>query len=155
MTPNSWKRRIAILVERLRPAEASHLARRLQEEACRRRAEHLGRVPAKYRPSVEAALGDPVQADSWSEWIWQPFASWAAIPSGFSFPGELLAWLLHPPREWFLGHCCGRCGLKVPLILTWHNDPDPPPDGVIVFPQCPSCGGPTSFMATFRADEPS
>jgi hypothetical protein len=73
------------------------------------------------------------------------------MPGDFEYPRKLVEWLLRPPRDWFLGHACGRCGLNVPLLVTWSNDPTPP-KSIVVFPICPACGGPTSFAANSRPD---
>jgi hypothetical protein len=151
MTARSWKRRIAMIADRLQPVESSLFVQRLRDEAARRRTEHLARIPADLRPAVTAALDD--RAEDFSDWVAEPFASWAVIPPGFQYPRRLVTWLLHSPRPWFLGHACGRCGMNVPLLLTWSNDPDPPQGGVIVFPVCLSCGSPTSFGATWHPDE--
>ncbi|HEX4613881.1 MAG TPA: hypothetical protein VH092_37215 [Urbifossiella sp.] len=37
----------------------------------------------------------------------------------------------------------------MPLLVTWANDPDPPPS-IVVFPACPACGGRPTFMAGFE-----
>ena len=66
------------------------------------------------------------------------------MPAGYQFPRVLVEWMLNPPRSWFLGHHCERCGLGVPLLTTWSNDPNPAPS-IVVFPACPACSGPTSF----------
>jgi hypothetical protein len=130
-----------------------HLAERL---VCmdRDRATFLARVPADLRPRVAAALADPdpVVNERFSSWQLWPFARWAMpIPDGFVFPGVFVAWLLDPPRPWWMGRNCGRCGMGVPLFSTWGDDPDPPPS-VVAFPACPACGGRTSYAAAFQPD---
>lgn len=72
------------------------------------------------------------------EWLLYPFAKWARMPDQFVFPRELVAWILNPPRGWFLGHTCELCGMNVPLLVTWEND------------HCPACGGRTSFAAAYK-----
>jgi hypothetical protein len=110
-------------------------------------------VPEDLRMAVGIALsyGDDDSLHSWALW---PFARWATIPAGFQFPRALVEWLLNPPRGWFLGHNCERCGLGVPLLATWSNDPDPPPS-IVVFPACPACGGKTTYMAGFEPGAPT
>ena len=106
-------------------------------------------VPEDLRMAVGIALSDPDGDDALHSWAHAPFARWATPPAGFEFPRALVEWLLRPPRGWFPGHCCERCGLGVPLLVTWSNDPDPP-SSIAVFPACPACGGKTTFMAAFE-----
>jgi hypothetical protein len=98
------------------------------------------RVPAELWPALAEALADPDRRDSLDAWLLWPFATWARMPDGFVFPRELVAWILDPPRDWFLGHACEACGLAVPLYMIRANDHDPPPS-ILAFPQCPACGG--------------
>ncbi|HJZ55977.1 MAG TPA: reverse transcriptase-like protein [Gemmataceae bacterium] len=59
-------------------------------------------------------------------------------------------------RLWFrrawMGHHCGRCGMSVPLLTTWENDPDRP-SSIVVFPTCPdpACGGKTLIARNRKA----
>jgi hypothetical protein len=120
----------------------------------RKRAEFLVHVPADLRPAVVAALDDPdpVRNEQLATWQLWPFARWVGpIPAGFVFPPAFVAWLLDPPRGYWMGHHCGRCGMTVPLFNTWSNDPDPPPV-LSPFPTCPACGGRTSHGAHYQPD---
>jgi len=107
-------------------------------------------LAALERMAVGIALSyqDDDSLHSWALW---PFAPWATVPAGFQFPRALVEWLLRPPRGWFLGHTCGRCGLKVPLLVTWSNDPGPPAT-IVVCPTCPACGGVTSYAAHWQKE---
>jgi hypothetical protein len=106
----------------------------------------LGLVPADLRMRVGIALADPDCDEGLHQWAARPFARWAVVPAGFAFPRPFVGWLLAPPRGWFLGHACERCGLMVPLLATWSNDPNPPPS-IVAFPVCPACGGATTYAA--------
>ena len=127
----------------------------LLEEYDRRRADFLARIPADLRAAVDAALRAPFATrTAFADLERGPFAPWAPpMPDDFTFPRGMVAWMLDPPRAYWMGHHCGRCGLTVPLFLTWSNDPDPPPT-VIAFPTCPACGGATSSAAYSRPDAP-
>jgi hypothetical protein len=123
-------------------------------EMDRDRAAFLTHIPADLRPRVSAALAnaDGPQGESLSSWQLWPFARWAGpVPAGFVFPPAFVAWLLDPPRDFWMGHTCGRCGMSVPLYFTHNNDPDPPP-ALSPFPTCPACGGRTSHAAHYRPD---
>lgn len=148
MTTRSWKRRMELVADRL-TAESSPFIQWLRNETDRQCAAHLARIPADLRPAVAAALPD---SDELSEWVTSPFAGWAVVPPDFEFPRSLVTWFLAPPRPWFLGHSCGTCGLNVPILMTWSNDRNPP-EQVVVFPECPACGGRTGYMATFQPDD--
>ncbi len=106
-------------------------------------------VPEDLRMAMSIALCDPNGDDSLHSWVLWPFARWATLPAGFQFPRALVEWFLNPPRSWFLGSNCERCGLGVPLLTTSSNDPNPPPS-IVVFPACPACGGKATFMAAFE-----
>jgi hypothetical protein len=144
----SLQKRLLALARRAVPAEDGYarLQRRWAEEAAQRRQAHLARIPKDLRPAVAALLADPDEAEHLSSWVSSPFARWATMPDGFVFPRALVEWILHPPRGWYMGRTCGRCGLNVPLLSTWSNDPDPP-SSIVVFPTCPACGGRTSYAA--------
>jgi hypothetical protein len=144
----SLQRRLATLARRVAPADGGYarLVRQWAEDRDRDRRAHLARVPADLRDAVAALLGGPDEADELSSWVIWPFARWAVMPAGFVFPRALVEWILHPPRGWYMGRTCGRCGLNVPLLSTWSNDPDPP-GTIVVFPTCPACGGRTSYGA--------
>lgn len=68
-------------------------------------------------------------------------------------PAPLVGWLLDPPRDYWVGHNCRRCGLSAPVLATRHNDSDPPPS-VVAFQACPGYGGRTSSAAAYRPDPP-
>ena len=121
-------------------------------EFLRRREASLSLVPEDLRAAVESRLrpARAVQAETFSSWLHGPFARWAPAPAaGYRFPRSMVAWMLDPPRRFWMGHHCGRCGLCVPLYATWSNDPDPPPV-LGPFPACPACGGATSHAAFYR-----
>jgi hypothetical protein len=128
----------------------------LLEEYNRRRADFLARIPADLRAAVDAALRAPFGSEAgFASLERDPFAPWALpMPADFTFPRGMVAWMLDSPREYWMGHHCGRCGLTVPLFLTWSNDPDPPPD-LAAFPICPACGGRTSYEAQSRPATPN
>jgi hypothetical protein len=154
MTTTGLGRRVAALTAQLSPPD-DYYARRLREmvaAADRARQDLLARVPRDLRTELAAAFADPDRRHDLTEWVGEPFARWATMPEGFEYPRELVSWLLHPPRDWFMGHACGRCGLNVPLLMTWTNDPDPPPKSIVVFPSCPACGERTSYAANSRPD---
>jgi hypothetical protein len=145
-------RRVADVARRQAAAADRHAAAAAVVEAGHeQRVAFLKMVPADLRMAVGVALCDPDGDESLHSWALWPFARWATPPAGFEFPRALVEWLLTPPRAWFLGHACGRCGLGVPLLVTWQNDPSPPPS-IVVFPACPACGGPTSFAATWQKE---
>lgn len=114
----------------------------------------LGMVPDDLRRAVGVVLADPDRAEFLADGVTAPFARWATTPVGFEFPRRLVEWILNPPRDWFLGHACERCGLRVPLLSTYSNDPVPPPT-VVVFPACPACGGRTTYAAGFEPGPPA
>jgi len=114
-----------------------------------RRVALLMMVPEDLRMAVGIALCDPNGDDALHSWAAHPFARWATMLPGFRFPRALVEWLLHPPRGWFPGHACERCGLKVPLLFFDSTDPTPRPS-IVVFPTCPACGGATSHTAAAR-----
>lgn len=151
----SLKRRLGALETRHKPNEWRAA---LAAECARRRAEFLGRIPPDLRPAVAAALDtepDSRERYDFDELSLSPFASWATMPPGFEYPRALIECLLNPPRDLLLVHHCGRCGLRVPIFLTWSNDPNPPAD-LTVFPTCPrpECGGRTSYAANWGPDDP-
>jgi hypothetical protein len=121
-------------------------------EAWRRDVEaFLPHIPADLRDAVRVA-SQGRHADALASWMHSPFAKWAGpLPPDYQFPRALVEWMAGPARNYFMGHACGRCGLSVPLLSTWSNDPDRPA-ALKVFPSCPACGGPTSFGANWRCD---
>jgi hypothetical protein len=147
-------RRVADLARLQAEAAERHAATAVGVDAGHSaRVAFLMTVPEDLRMRVGIALCDPNGDDSLHSWALWPFARWATPPAGFEFPRALVEWVLHPPRGWFLGHACERCGLNVPLLATWSNDPNPPP-GIVVFPACPACGGKTTFTAAFVPGAP-
>lgn len=149
MNTRALGRRVADLARRQAAAAERHAAATAVADAAQAaRVRFLMMVPEDLRMAVEIALADPDGDDSLHSWALWPFARWATIPPGFQFPRPLVEWMLRPPRGWFVGHACERCGLKVPLLSTWSNDPDPPPT-VVVFPAFPACGGKTTYTAGF------
>ena len=153
MTTTGLGRRVAALTTRLVPPD-DYYARRLREmveKADQARRDLLARVPVDLRSELAARFSDPDRRGDLADWADEPFARWATMPADFEYPRALVEWLLRPPRDWFLGHACGRCGLHVPLLATWSNDPDPP-KSIVAFPACPACGGRTSFAANSGPD---
>jgi len=139
-------RRVADLARRQADAAERHAAAaEVVDAGHQRRVAFLMMVPEDLRMAVGIALCDPNGDHSLHSWALWPFAPWATVPPGFQFPRTLVEWLLKPPRGWFFGHTCGRCGLRVPLLATDPHDPAAPP--VAVFPTCPACGGRTSSAA--------
>lgn len=152
MSARALGRRVADLARRQAEAAERHAARDAVADAwAADRAACLGRVPDDLRAAAGAALADPLRGEDLADWVLWPFAPWATVPAGFRFSRALVEWLLHPPRPWFLGHHCGRCGLGVPLLSTWSNDPNPPTT-IVVFPACPACGGKTSYAAHWQKE---
>lgn len=129
--------------------------RSLIVDACeRQRAAFLVWVPEDLCGAVLERLDGPYAEDSesYASWSLWPFARWAQEPGPeYRFPRALVEWILDPPRAFWMGHHCGRCGLSVPLYSTHCGDPDPPKD-LRVFPTCPACGGVTSHAASYRPD---
>lgn len=114
----------------------------------RQRDEFLTHIPADLRARVSAAI-DSDRGEGFGSLMSAPFARWAPpVPAGFEFPRALVGWMLNPPRGYWMGHHCERCGLAVPLLATWSNDPGPPPK-LSVFPACPACGGRTTHAASY------
>lgn len=153
MSRAALTRRVAGLARRQAEAAARHAATAaVVDKGHAERVAFLMMVPEDLRMAVGIALsyGDDDALHSWALW---PFARWATVPAGFQFPRALVEWILRPPRGWFLGHACERCGLAVPLLTTWSNDPDPPPS-IVVFPACPACGGQTSHAANWFTEPP-
>ncbi|HEX4611628.1 MAG TPA: hypothetical protein VH092_25760 [Urbifossiella sp.] len=154
MTARAFHRRLEHLTRRGAGAAGRVSATNAAEDQTRAgRAAFLGLVPADLRAAVAGVFADPDRAERLAEWVLYPFARWAAPPAGFEFPRPLVDWLLAPPRGWFLGHACERCGLAVPLLTTWSNDPTPP-QSMVVFPACPACGGQTSWAANWWTEPP-
>jgi hypothetical protein len=117
-------------------------------EGRRRRDEFLTHVPADLRPAVAAAV-DADEGEGFVGLMLFPFARWAPpMLAGYELPRRLLEWVLDPPRRYWMGHNCERCGLAVPLLTTWSNDPDPP-SSVVAFPECPACRGRTTHAASY------
>ena len=149
--------RLSVRVRALERQVASHLAddrSSVADEWDRRREVFLAWVPEDLRGAVTQRLDGPYaeNTESYASWSLWPFARWAPEPgSEFRFPRVFVEWLLAPPRRFWMGHSCGRCGLSVPLYSTASDDPDPPKD-LRVFPLCPACGGTTSHAASYRPD---
>ena len=124
-------------------------------DACRHQREvFLTWVPEDLRGAVVERLDGPYaeNTESYASWSSRPFGRWAPVPGPeFRFPRVFVEWLLNPPRSFWMGHTCGRCGLSVPLHSTYSGDPNPPQD-LRVFPTCPACGGVTSHAASYRPD---
>jgi hypothetical protein len=147
-------RRLADLARRQADAAERHAATAAAvDKGHAERVAFLMQVPEDLRMAVGIALSDPDGDESLHAWALWPFARWAAVPPGFHFPRKLVEWLMNPPRSWFLGHACERCGLGVPLLVTYSNDPSPPPS-IVVFPACPACGGATSWAANWFTEPP-
>ncbi|QDU23605.1 hypothetical protein [Urbifossiella limnaea] len=154
MSTRALGRRLADLARRQAAAAERHAAVAAVVDAGHaERVAFLMMVPEDLRMAVGIALRDPDGDDALHSWVSRPFASWASIPAGFQFPRALVEWLLARPHAWFLGHSCERCGLGVPLLSTWSNDPAPPPT-IVVFPTCPACGGVTSHAANWYTEPP-
>lgn len=152
MSARALGRRLAGLARRGAEAAARHAkATAVVDARHAERVAFLMMVPEDLRLAVGVALSVPDGDESLHSWALGPFARWATPPAGFQFPRALVEWLLHPPRDWFLGHACGRCGLGVPLVSTWATDPSPPPS-IVVFPACPACGGRTSSAANHQPE---
>lgn len=119
-----------------------------QAEADRLISVMITRIPEPYREAIIARMQEPSSdGTQLRDWITRPFAAGAhAIPDEFTFPESILAFVLNPPRDYWFGHHCGTCGLRVPILHTWTKDPDPPP-ALIVFPHCPACGGKTVYWS--------
>jgi len=146
MTARSFYRRLADLARRQAEAAERHAAVAAVVDAGHaERVAFLMMVPEDLRMAVGIALCDRVRGEYLADWACWPFAPWATPPARFQFPRVLVEWLLKPPRGWFFGHTCGRCGLRVPLLPNDSNDPATPP--IRVFPSCPACGGTTSSAA--------
>jgi len=143
-------RRLADLARRQAAAAERHAAANAAADAGHaERVAFLTMVPEDLRMAVGIALCDPNGDDALHSWAAHPFARWATVPAGFRFPRALVGWLLHPPRGWFPGHACERCGLTVPLLIFDSTDPTSRPS-IVVFPTCPACGGTTSHTAAAR-----
>lgn len=122
---------------------------RWREEYRRERDRFLSHIPPDLRTAVDAAFdADATTQEDFTSLMSHPFARWAPpMAADYQFPRALIEWMLNPPRAFWMGHNCERCGLTVPLYTTWANDPDPPPS-VVAFPTCPACGGTTSHKAS-------
>ena len=116
----------------------------------------LAHVPEHLCEAIfDARTRDSGTSHDISEWFNHPFARWAMpMREDYIFPEALVEFILNPPRDIWMGHNCGDCGLTVPLYYTWTNDPDPPKD-LSCFPTCPACGGKTTFAACYGPGENS
>jgi hypothetical protein len=117
-----------------------------QAAADRYLVEMLAHIPGPILLSVTDAIGagGPV-GESLREWLHAPFKVGSPpVTADLRFPISLVEFLLHPPRDYWIGHSCKACGLMVPVFLTWANDPDPPPV-LKAFPVCPSCAEITGY----------
>ncbi|MBA4065918.1 MAG: hypothetical protein C0501_19810 [Isosphaera sp.] len=123
---------------------------KLAAEVRRRRAEILAITPEDLRGAVAAAHDRDVHGpfrEFFAVGTGGAFAPWApSRPAGYLLPRALIEFMLHDDREWWVGHTCGRCGLKVPLLWRSSLDPNPPAE-LKVFPDCPACGWKTSYHA--------
>jgi hypothetical protein len=111
--------------------------------------EFLELVPPDLQDSLVRLIATEEGKERLSGWVSSPFVRWATVPPGFMLPRPLVEFVLNPPRRFWFGHACERCGLQVPLFSTHAGDPNPPAN-VRTFPECPHCGGPTSFAATYQ-----
>ncbi|MCE9566055.1 MAG: hypothetical protein K8U57_28885 [Planctomycetes bacterium] len=121
------------------------------EDIRRQRNELLRHVPLDLQATMGTLLDtDPLVVETLILWLGCPFARWArpANPD-YRLPRSLVEWMIAPPRAYWMGHHCERCGLGVPIFSTWANDPNPP-STVIAFPNCPACRGRTSFAASHQ-----
>ena len=147
----SLRTQIARLEAKFRPVVGTTYDSNLvswQQQSRQERLAFLRRVPADLGPAVDAALDDPDRGPQFAEWAGNICARWATPPD--ELPRSLVEWTLSANRRWWIGQNCERCGLAVPLLVTWENDTNPPAD-IRVFPRCPLCGGTTSFRASRRA----
>lgn len=110
-------------------------------EIARLEREFLAAVPDDLRDEVAAALSDPVRRERLGEWADHPVARGGTLPA--VLPRELVRAMLDDPEAIIL-HECGRCGLRVPIRPGLSYPPKP---CVILFPNCPECGGTTGCFA--------
>ncbi|MFO0936323.1 MAG: hypothetical protein U0798_07420 [Gemmataceae bacterium] len=132
-------------VATLKPAETVDAERQEEED---RLDAMLSLIHDDMIETVVAAMeNDPEKYCEITKWLSYPFERWVTeLPEDFRFPRALVEFILNPPRSYWMGHGCEECGLVVPIISTWDNDPDPPAK-LRVFDDCPACGGMVSYAA--------
>jgi hypothetical protein len=150
-----FSNRIKKLVEKVDEADRQEERRtgisdEWREQEQRERDAFLSHAPADLRAAVDAGFSESnPESETFASWLLWPFAKWAPpMADDFVFPRALVEFMLSPPRPIWMGHCCERCGLYVPLYLVPSRDPTPPPADLRVFPTCPACGGKTSFSGS-------